>query len=204
MSLPPSVNSSLYKHFTYIKKCEFPKLYHLLHSEDKDIRIKVRHYSKAIPTNIFKSAYVIYDIETSLGTKVQRRFTDFVWFHKSLQQAYPGFPIPPIPEKTTFRSFDEKHIETRMMIFERFLCTIVKMPEICSDEIVEDFLLCEMGQAFSKKKKLFEDKINEMRKKDEIHSILGDEVLLSNTLEIDQSRIAFYHSTANQYEELVK
>ena len=99
---------------------------------------------------------------------------------------------------------DEKHIETRMMIFERFLCTIVKMPEICSDEIVEDFLLCEMGQAFSKKKKLFEDKINEMRKKDEIHSILGDEVLLSNTPEIDQSRIAFYHSTANQYEELVK
>ena len=203
-SLPPSVNSSLYKHFTYIKKCEFPKVYHLVHSEKKDIRIKVRNYSKATPTNIFKSAYVIYDIETSLNTKVHRRFTDFVWFHKSLQQAYPGFPIPPIPEKTTFRSFDEKHIETRMMIFERFLSTLVKIPEICSDEIVEDFLFCEMGQNFSKKKKLFEDKINEMRKKDEIHSLLGDEVLLSNSLEIEQAQISFYHSSASKYDELVK
>ena len=60
------------------------------------------------------------------------------------------------------------------------------------------------GQAFSKKKKLFEDKINEMRKKDEIHSILGDEVLLSDGLEIDQSKMAFYHLTASKYEEPAK
>ena len=46
---------------------------------------------------------------------------------------YSGLPVPPIPEKTTMRSYDEKHIEYRMEVLEKFLKLVVKIPELCSD-----------------------------------------------------------------------
>ncbi len=30
---------------------------------------------------------------------------------------YHGLPVPPIPSKTTYRSFNDDHIEERMILF---------------------------------------------------------------------------------------
>jgi len=48
--------------------------------------------------------------------------------------------IPPIPKKTKMRSFDEKHLEDRMLAFEKFINKLLMIPEICSDQILEEFL----------------------------------------------------------------
>lgn len=85
---------------------------------------------------MFKSSYILYEIETSLGLRTRRRFSDFVWLHQFLKRSYEGIPVPPIPSKTTMRSFDEKHIEYRMEVFEKFLNTLVRIPEICSDPVL--------------------------------------------------------------------
>ena len=60
ISVPPSVNTSLYKHFTYFKKENIPELYKLVHSEKKSPEIMVKNYTKTVPNNIFKSSYIVY------------------------------------------------------------------------------------------------------------------------------------------------
>lgn len=78
----------------------------LAHIEKKHFSIKIKNYTKTVPNNIFSSSYILYNIECSENWRVRRRFTDFVWLQQYLKATYEGLPIPPIPEKTTIRSFD--------------------------------------------------------------------------------------------------
>lgn len=96
--------------------------------QKKRFEVKIKKYSKTVPNNIFRSSYVLYDIETSEGWKVSRRFNDFIWLRKYFESAYNGLPIPPIPEKTAVRSFDERHIAKRMLYLEKFLKCLVETP----------------------------------------------------------------------------
>ncbi len=65
--------------------------------------------------------------------KVERRFNDFKWLNDFMQRSYYGTPIPPIPGKTKMRSFDDEHLEERMIVFERFLNKCIHIDEIASD-----------------------------------------------------------------------
>lgn len=112
-----SVNSSLYKFYTLKTKENVPELYQHVHVDKKGLEIKISATTKASANNLFKSSYILYVVETSIGWKTKKRFSDFVWLHSYLKKKYLGLPIPPVPSKTTMRSFDEKHIEYRMRIF---------------------------------------------------------------------------------------
>lgn len=57
-----------------------------------------------------------------------------------MQKSYFGTPIPPIPAKTKMRSFDDEHLEQRMIVFERFLIKYIHIDEIASDPVFEAFL----------------------------------------------------------------
>ena len=96
--------------------------------QKKPFSVTLKKYSKTSSGGIFKSQYVLYEIETSEGWIVKRRFTDFLWLHRNLKKVYPGLPVPPIPTKTTMRSFNENHLYERMNIFEKFLNTLTYMP----------------------------------------------------------------------------
>ena len=123
------------------KKSNIPEQYVLHHLQKKKFTIKINKYTKTVPDNIFKASYIRYEIEClEAGWKTARRFNDFVWLRSYLMMAYRGVPVPPIPEKTTIRSFDEKHIEYRMKVLERFLNTLIRIPETCSDLMLEAFL----------------------------------------------------------------
>ena len=109
-----SVNSSLYKFYTLQPKVDVPELYSIIHEKGKKVEVSIHNYSKTVPNNIFQASYIQYELECSLGWKVSRRFNDFFWLRKCLYKTYPGCPIPPVPEKKTYRSFDGNHIHYRM------------------------------------------------------------------------------------------
>lgn len=92
-------------------------MYLLIFMQKKSFHVSLKKFSKVSSGGIFKSQYVLYEIETSENWAVKRRFTDFLWLHKNLKKAYPGLPIPPMPSKTTMRSFDEHHLQDRMIVF---------------------------------------------------------------------------------------
>ena len=60
ISVPPSVNTSLYKHFTYVKKEKLPELYNQVYEQRKPPEIMVKNFIKTVPNNIFKSSYIVY------------------------------------------------------------------------------------------------------------------------------------------------
>jgi len=131
-----SFSSTLVKSFIITEKHTTSQLYKEVHLEKKPFSVKVRSFSKNQTSSLFKVNYITYLVESTNGWKVYRRFNDFGWIYRYLKAMYLGLPIPPIPQKTTMRSFNDDHLEERMIIFERFLNKAVQIPEICSDPIL--------------------------------------------------------------------
>lgn len=98
--------------------------------------MRIRSYSKESDESLFGSTYVVYLLETGAWS-VRRRFKDFEWLHSRLALMYPGLPVPPIPRKTALRSFEDRHLEERMICFERFANRLLQIPEVCSDPVLE-------------------------------------------------------------------
>jgi hypothetical protein len=68
-----------------------------------------------VKPGLLSKAYIAYEILTKpFNYKVQRRYNDFIWLRTILQKEYPGFYIPPLPEKGVKRSFDEAYLVERM------------------------------------------------------------------------------------------
>lgn len=74
-------------------------------------------------------AFVTYKVNTkalaaSSGlqqSSVVRRYRDFHWLHAALQQAYPGFLVPPLPEKAIIGRFSPMFVDSRRRGLELFL-----------------------------------------------------------------------------------
>ena len=79
---------------------------------------------------MFSTSYVIFKIETKPQSwEVTRRYNDFSWLKELLHKAYPGlaviyynlhFKVPPIPKKTSTRSFQDTYLEKRKNYLEVF------------------------------------------------------------------------------------
>lgn len=48
---------------------------------------------------------------------------------------HPGFPVPPIAKKGNFARYDEKHLNKRRLILDKFLNKMVTIPEMKADNI---------------------------------------------------------------------
>jgi hypothetical protein len=83
----------------------------------------------------------VYTIEIPcLKSKVNRRYSDFVWFRDTLSLLYPLFPVPPLKKKGNFKRYDDKYLIKKMLILEKFLNTLVSIEELYSEPLFESFL----------------------------------------------------------------
>lgn len=67
-----------------------------------------------------------------------------------LERLHPGLPVPPIAKKGKYRRYDDKHLNKRRMILEKFLNKIAQIPELKVDQLFENFLKFEDRVTFEK------------------------------------------------------
>lgn len=89
-------------------------------------------------------AHVVYTITTTIPdgqtSVVQRRFNDFEWLQRSLEDKHKDILIPPIPEKDALSRFHASVLQYRKREFNRFLARIIAHPVLCKDKSVDTFL----------------------------------------------------------------
>lgn len=89
-------------------------------------------------------AHVVYTISTTYPdgqtSVVQRRFNDFEWLQRSLENKYKDTLIPPIPEKDALSRFQQSVLQYRKREFNRFLARITSHPALSKDSSVALFL----------------------------------------------------------------
>jgi hypothetical protein len=92
---------------------------------------------------MFTNNYIAYQVTTKpFDYMVRRRFNDFMWLRTLLVKEYPGFYIPPLPEKGVKRSFDEGYLLERMKGLQIFLDQVAEHPEIKASIYLLSFLKC--------------------------------------------------------------
>ncbi|CAI4051427.1 hypothetical protein SKDZ_15G2190 [Saccharomyces kudriavzevii ZP591] len=83
-------------------------------------------------------------------TQVNRRYRDFRWLYRQLQNNHWGKVIPPPPEKQSVGSFKQDFIENRRFQMENMLKKICQDPALQKDQ---DFLLFLTSDDFSSESK---------------------------------------------------
>ncbi|CUS24810.1 LAQU0S20e00386g1_1 [Lachancea quebecensis] len=105
------------------------------------------------------SAHVEYTIftkdknQSQSEFKVQRRYRDFRWLYRQLQNNHWGKIIPPPPEKQTMGRFENDFIENRRLQMERMLTKIVQDEDLRDDA---DFKMFLQSNNFSQDSKVRE------------------------------------------------
>lgn len=105
------------------------------------------------------SSYVEYTVFSSSSSfergnySVKRRYRDFRWLYRQLQQNNWGRIIPPPPEKQIVGNFKEEFIENRRSQMETMLVHIAQHPVLQKDE---DFIMFLSSESWSQDSKLRE------------------------------------------------
>ncbi|EGR30312.1 PX domain protein, partial [Ichthyophthirius multifiliis] len=87
--------------------------------------------------------YILYTIkgEDSKGNfEIQRRFSDFDMFRKTLLQRWPSCFIPPIPPKKVVGNMDNAFIEDRRLNLEQFLIRLSQLQYLWYNEETQIFI----------------------------------------------------------------
>ena len=71
---------------------------------------------------------------------IMRRYKEFYLLHKTFQDRWPGFYIPPIPRKKTYGNMDFKVITERIYILNRFLFEISERKYLWESEEMRIFI----------------------------------------------------------------
>jgi hypothetical protein len=91
-------------------------------------------------------AHVVYTVTTTVPdgqtSVVQRRYNDFEWLQRSLEDKHKDILIPPIPEKDALARFHSSVLQYRKREFNRFLARIVAHPVLSKDSSVDIFFEC--------------------------------------------------------------
>lgn len=98
------------------------------------------------------TAHIVYALRTinrnlelshfpSPEATVSRRYRDFRWIYRQLQNNHPGKIIPPPPSKQTYIGrFNENFVENRRLLLEKMLAKICKVPCLVNDPDFAMFL----------------------------------------------------------------
>ena len=107
----------------------------------KKITIQISS-SKEIEAGVFGQTYTVYDIITlPFNWTVQRRYSDFDNLRKLLIKFYPGFNVPPLPNKKMGnKRFDKKFIKKRMKFLELFINSVIENESFKANEFIFAFL----------------------------------------------------------------
>ncbi|RHY57329.1 hypothetical protein DYB30_002172 [Aphanomyces astaci] len=74
------------------------------------------------------------------SVKVYRRYSDFVWLHQALCDAFPGLFVPFLPEKHFFKN-NADFVSDRMRSLQAFLREVLRSPDLSRSEATRSFLL---------------------------------------------------------------
>ncbi|RHY97593.1 hypothetical protein DYB35_009953 [Aphanomyces astaci] len=74
------------------------------------------------------------------SVKVYRRYSDFVWLHQALCDAFPGLFVPFLPEKRFFKN-NADFVSDRMRSLQAFLREVLRSPDLSRSEATRSFLL---------------------------------------------------------------
>lgn len=83
-------------------------------------------------------SHTTYDIDTNSNipgykygdTRVERRYSDFVWLSTELSRVCAGCIVPALPAKQTVGRFSDEFIESRRKALERFLLLVAAHKEL--------------------------------------------------------------------------
>ena len=122
-----------------------------------------------IEGGLFGKSYVTYLVETNpFGFRVRKRYSDFEWLRNILSVHYPQCVIPPLCKKKFGDRFNEKFVNKRARLLQKFMEGILVHPLMRNSEIFYDFISCDNEEEIEKKKKNFEklkipESISEMK-----------------------------------------
>ncbi|ETW08974.1 hypothetical protein H310_01452 [Aphanomyces invadans] len=81
-----------------------------------------------------------YHVPQLASVKVYRRYSDFVWLHETLCDAFPGLFVPFLPEKHFFNN-NSDFVSDRMRSLQAFLREVLRSPDLCRSDATRSFLL---------------------------------------------------------------
>jgi len=129
-------------------------------SSDQDLFVKVDSPEK------HTEGYVSYCVTTQVTRsefeeseyKVRRRYNDFLWLRKRLEDNNPTHIIPPIPEKNTFSKhitdkFDPDYLKIRQKALDKFMRRLVDHPVLSFNENLKTFLTAKAWEMTTARKK---------------------------------------------------
>ena len=90
---------------------------------------------------MFSSGSISFQIKTMpFEWEVKREFKDFEWLHDILELMYPGNIMPPrVPSKNRGRN-EAPFLANREMFLNRYMQSILQVPEFRATHFVEAFL----------------------------------------------------------------
>jgi len=88
--------------------------------------------------------FISYEIQTEkFPQRVKRRYNQFDWLHKRLEEKYPNICIPPLPDKAAIGNFEDDFIMKRKSQLELWLNRLSSHPVISESEVFIHFLQCD-------------------------------------------------------------
>ncbi|SCU85510.1 LAFA_0D16094g1_1 [Lachancea sp. 'fantastica'] len=123
---------------------------------DSDLKIEVVDPLKVGDLTFAHVEYTIWTRSSKMDpqeVRVQRRYRDFRWLYRQLQNNHWGKIIPPPPEKQAVGRFKDGFIENRRFQMERML-TKIAQDKIFHDDV--DFMMFLQSQNFAQASKLRE------------------------------------------------
>lgn len=87
-------------------------------------------------------SYIAYQISTTYGITVSRRYKQFDWLHQRLQDKFAVIPIPPLPDKQIAGRYEESFIEHRRIMLQRWVDRISRHPVISQSTVWMHFITC--------------------------------------------------------------
>ncbi|CAG9319224.1 unnamed protein product [Blepharisma stoltei] len=118
----------------------------------KNLKLTVSE-PKVVQGGLFGSNYVIYNIVTSpLGWDVRRRYKQFKWLREVLSHEFPGYYIPPLPDKKAHGNTEDMTILKRQRFLQRYMNSLISNPIFRSSPSFELFLKENSDKEFKSSK----------------------------------------------------
>lgn len=117
----------------------------------KNVKIMVLN-PKYNDNGLFRFGYTSFEVFTQpFNWRVTRRFKDFEWLHKSIENRFPAYFIPTMASKTIY-SNEKETIKYRQTSFQDFLTELASHEFLCySPELIEFLSLPDAEFEKSKK-----------------------------------------------------
>lgn len=127
-----------------------------IHNEGTPFRIEVKDPIKIDELTSSHIEYMVNTISSSVpngSSQLRRRYSDFRWLYRQLQNNHWGKIIPPPPEKQAVGRFKDDFVESRRLQMESMLNRIAKDPVLQKDD---DFIFFLSSDSFTKDSKIRE------------------------------------------------